>query len=227
MRRRSFADWTHEITTPLSSVLGYLESLQMPGFDEATRARYVDTAYERALALRALTDDLATLSQLDFDGLRLDRVPVDVPLLVELETRALAPSAGAAGVELAVGAIAPGLALLGDRQRLGQVLRNVLTNAIRHTRPGARVELRALAQGDRVAIEIEDHGSGIAAAHLAHLGERFYRPDGSRDRRTGGRGLGLAIARGIVEAHGGTLAIHSQLGVGTRVTIAIPSGALF
>jgi signal transduction histidine kinase len=118
--------------------------------------------------------------------------------------------------------VAPGLSVLGDRQRLGQVLRNVLGNAIRYTPSGRRVELRAVARGQLVALEVEDQGPGIAAADLAHLGERFYRSDASRDRRTGGRGLGLAIARGIVEAHGGRLSFRSTLGAGTCVTIEIP-----
>jgi signal transduction histidine kinase len=220
-RRRAFADWTHELATPLSSVLGYLESLELGGLDEPTRRRYLTTAFEQATAVRALSDDLTTLARLELEGLRLDRGRVDLVALAESETRALAREAEGRQVELVLDRTEP-LEIEADRQRLGQVLRNLLSNALRHTPVGRAVRVRVLCENDRAVLEVADEGEGISPADLEQLGERFYRADPSRDRRTGGRGLGLRIARGIVEAHAGTLAISSQLGKGTVARVELP-----
>jgi signal transduction histidine kinase len=220
-RRRRFADWTHEVATPLSSVLAYLESLQMDLFDQATRQRHLAIVYERALALKALTDDLATLSQAELEGLRIERVPVDVVETARAEIAALAPQAQAAGIRVTLSAkeVPP---VEGDRIRLGQVLRNVLGNAIRYASPSGQVavDIRR-AENGAATIDIIDDGQGIAPEHLAHLSEPFYRVDRSRDRSTGGRGLGLAIAKSIIEAHGGSLTFRSVVGKGTAVTVAL------
>ena len=220
-RRQSFADWTHELSTPLTSVIAHLESLQMEGFDETVRRQYIETAYERALALKALSDDLATLSQLDFEGLSLDWGPVDPAELARTETEALRVQAGEAGVSLEVDTSGgEGLEIPGDRQRLGQVLRNILVNAVRHTDSGRTVFIRVDQPDDRhVRLEVCDQGSGIAPEHLHRLGQPFYRVDSSRSRKTGGRGLGLAIARGITEAHCGTLSVTSTVKEGTTVRV--------
>jgi signal transduction histidine kinase len=220
-----FATFTHEIGTPLTSVLGYLEALAMPEVDadEATRRRYVAVAYERARQLDALADDLTTLSRLDWDGLPLDRTAEDLGALARREVEALAPEAAARPLTVRVeeGAAVADV----DPVRLGQVIRNLLTNAIRHATPGTDVVLAARVVGDEARLTVTDRGEGIAPEHLARLGEPLYRPDASRDRATGGRGLGLAISRGIVRAHGGTLEIRSTVGRGTTVEIRIPMRA--
>jgi signal transduction histidine kinase len=221
-RRRRFADWTHELATPLSSVLGYLESLQMPGFDDATRKRYVVTAHQQALALKALSEDLTTLSQIELEGLALDRASVDAGQLVRGEVEALGRDADSAGITIRIETPDQPVCILGDRRRLAQVLRNLLTNALRHTPRAGRVIVRVRTEGSSLVLEVEDDGEGIAPEHLEHLGEVLYRTDRSRDRRTGGRGLGLAIARGIVDAHHGRLRIESELGQGTRARVELP-----
>ena len=217
MRRRSFADWAHEISTPLTSVLGYLESLSMEELaaDPELRRRYVRTAYEQAQALGALADDLSTLSQLDFEGLPLDRVRCDLGALAAQER-------AAATTEIVLEPMPAHLEVDGDPQRLGQVIRNLVSNAIRHSPPGTRIAIRGGRTATTVWLEVEDQGPGIAAEHLGHLGERFYRVDASRTRTTGGRGLGLAISLGIVESHGGRLSFRSELGVGTTVRLELP-----
>jgi len=227
LRRRAFADWTHEIATPLSSVIGYLESLEMDtvAADPDKRKRYIATAHTQARALKELTDDLSTLSQLDFDGLPLSRSAVDVRRVVENEVSGLRSSIESARLELAIEASPSLMPCQMDPQRIGQVVRNVLVNAIRHSEAGGRITVRIGQSGDVHFIEIEDRGEGIAPEHLPHLGERFYRVDSSRNRSTGGRGLGLAIARGIVESHGGRLVITSTVGVQTSVRIELPSVA--
>ncbi|WP_394828275.1 ATP-binding protein [Pendulispora albinea] len=234
LRRRSFAAWTHEIATPLTSVLGYLESLCMEDdVDAPTRDRYLATAYERALALKALTDDLRTMSQLDFEGLRLETRVLDLALIARTEVQGFVHEAERRGIGLRSEHEGPAMAM-GDGQRLAQVVRNLLSNALRHSPEGSHVVVTVRTETSpsaeapptprmRARLEVRDQGSGIPKEHLAHLGELFYRADASRDRRTGGRGLGLAIARGIVEAHGGKLFISSELGSGTTVRIDLPS----
>jgi signal transduction histidine kinase len=110
----------------------------------------------------------------------------------------------------------------GDRDRLRQVLSNLVENACAYTREGSTIRLRAAPRAHWVELIVEDNGPGIPAADLARLGERFYRGDGTRSRQTGGSGLGIAIARGIVQAHGGTLTVASEPGLGTTVTVRLP-----
>jgi len=227
LRRRSFAAWTHEIATPLASVLGYLESLCMgDDIDVATRERYVATAYERAGALKALTEDLRTISQIDFDGLHVETNRLDLAAIACAEVEGFLREAELRGVDIRAEHDGPAFAL-GDGQRLAQVVRNLVSNALRYSPKGSRIVVSACTEepgGVRwTRLEVRDEGPGIPAEHLAHLGELFYRADASRDRKTGGRGLGLAIARGIVEAHGGSLVISSELGAGTVVKVELPS----
>lgn len=223
-QKQLFAAFTHEINTPLTAVLGYLESLQMPEVDadEATRKRYVEIAFDQARQLDALADDLTTLSRLDYDGIVLDRTPLDLARIAESEASALRPRAKERDVSIQV--VGGPVVAEVDRARLGQVLRNVLDNAMRHASPGSEVRV-GVEDGDPKVITITDQGPGIAEEHLAHLGAPLYRPDGARDRSSGGRGLGLAIAKGLVKAHGGELTITSRVGEGTTVRITLGSEA--
>lgn len=215
-RTQLFASFTHEINTPLTAVLGYLESLRMPEVDgdELTRRRYVEIAFQQARELDALADDLTTLSKLDYDGLRLDRRDASLRELVLSEVAALAPRAASRRVEVRV----EGDAIASvDRNRLGQVLRNVLDNAIRHAPEESAIEVKV----SEASVTVRDQGPGIAPEHLSRLGEPLYRPDDARARSTGGRGLGLAIAIGLMRAHGGQLTLSSTVGAGTTVTLAL------
>lgn len=112
--------------------------------------------------------------------------------------------------------------LAADPVRLRQAVGNLLANALRHTPVGGRVSLRAYADGDDVLIEVADTGGGIAPEHLPHVFDRFWRAEKSRSRQTGGSGLGLAIVRQLAEAHGGSAAVHSELGRGTTVVLRLP-----
>jgi signal transduction histidine kinase len=219
-RRRAFADWSHELGTPLSSVLGYLESLDMGNVAEGDRPRYVQTAYQQALALKALSDDLGTIAQLDFDGFALDRSEFELAELVRAEVSALRPQAERRQIrfslELGEGRVNA------DRQRLARALRNLLTNALRHTGSGGCIVLESRVSAVALRLVVADDGEGMSDEQLAHAGEPFFRVDVSRNRKTGGRGLGLAITKGIVEAHGGSLHFESTPGAGTRVTVELP-----
>lgn len=216
-RRRIFADWTHEISTPLTSVLGYLESLRDGGVPEERRQRYLDTAYQQARSLQALAADLGVLSRLESEGLSLDSTPQDVSGVLRSELEAAADSSGEIRVQ------DEGLVPAhcdADPQRLAQVFRNLLRNAVQHARQ--RVAVGCEVDDNHCRFLIRDDGEGIEAQHLERVTESFYRADPSRDRGTGGRGLGLAIALRIVEAHGGTLQLSSTPQVGTVVTVQLP-----
>jgi two-component system sensor histidine kinase BaeS len=115
--------------------------------------------------------------------------------------------------------------VLGDADRLAQALRNLISNAIRHTPAGGQVTMRVERSGERVTIQVADTGSGIAPEDLPHVFDRFYRGDKSRSRRGGGAGLGLAITRQLVTAHGGQIEVASAPGLGTSFVIALPAAA--
>ncbi len=217
-RRRTLADWTHEIATPLTSVIGYLEALRSGALEPVRRARYLKQAHDQAKSLERLTEDLTVLSQLESEGLQLLCEPCEITALVDAElepSRLRVPHVrfertGAASVRAHV-----------DPQRFAQILRNLVGNAERH----ARTQVTAVCEAGEqsVWVRIQDDGNGIAPEHLAHVTESFYRVDASRDRQTGGRGLGLSIAQRLAEAHQGSLQIASKVGEGTAVTVRIPA----
>jgi signal transduction histidine kinase len=171
-----------------------------------------------------LVDDLLTLARLD-GGAALRLSPI---LLADLLAAAAHEGRTiSAGRQRIVEVPVPGdLVVWGDRDRLRQVLSNLVGNACAYCPPGSTIMLGAVRCDDWAVVTVRDDGPGIPNADLARLGERFYRGDAARSRRTGGTGLGLAIARAVVEAHGGTLSIDSTPGVGTAVTVRVPLAAL-
>ena len=223
-RKALFAAFTHEINTPLTAVLGYLESLRMPEIDADvdTRRRYVSVAFDQAQKLDALADDLTTLSKLDYDGIVLEREPTDLRRVVQDEIDALAPRASERHVTLRV----EGEEVVAeiDRARVAQVVRNLLDNAIRYGAVSSEVLVRVARKGSEATIDVVDRGEGVAPELVERLGTPLYRVDPARAREgAGGRGLGLAIARGLCTAHGGTLVIVSTRGVGTTVSVRVPA----
>jgi signal transduction histidine kinase len=223
-RSRMFAAFTHEISTPLTSVLGYLESLRMPDIDgdEATRRKYVEIAYTQARALDALAEDLATISRLDFEGLPLTKSSIDVGATAQRELAAFEARAREHDVTIDLAAEGD-VTTNADAQRIGQVVRILVDNALRHTPDGSTIKVRVERRGEHVALQLEDGGPGVPAEHLERLGEPLYRIDASRTRGTGGRGLGLSIARGIARAHEGELTFASPPGRGLVATLLVPA----
>ena len=222
LRQQLVADVAHELRTPLANIRGYLEAIEdgVVAADEAT----LRTLREEAAQLNGMIDDLQELAQAEDGTLRLDREPLAPAELVERATDAARPRAAEKGISL-VGTVEPALPLISvDPQRLGQVLQNLLTNALRHTPQGGQVTIEAgHTSAGAVAISVTDTGSGIAPADLPHIFERFYRADSSRARATGGSGLGLTITRRLVEAHGGTIDATSTVGQGSRFTFTLPA----
>ncbi len=220
LRRNMVADIAHELRTPLSNLNGYLEAIRdgviQP--EEATIA----SLNEEAATLARLVEDLQEISISDAGELNLIFQPDDVGRLVRETTNGLQAKATAKGLTINVD-ISEDLPQANiDSHRIRQVLNNLLENAIAHTASGGRITVTARQREGRIYVSVADNGEGIPAEDLPNIFERFYRVDKSRSRATGGSGLGLTIARRIVEAHGGRIEVESQMGYGSIFTFDIP-----
>ncbi|MBY0397439.1 MAG: HAMP domain-containing histidine kinase, partial [Thermoleophilia bacterium] len=178
------------------------------------------------LRMGALVDDLLTLARVDAGKLEIPRGTVDLAPLAAEGAEMLEGLAEARGVRLVVASKPGPVRVQGDPGRLAQVIANLMGNAIAYNRPGGSVTVAVAEDEEGAVLTVADTGIGIAEEHLPHLFERFYRVDPSRSREAsggpGGNGLGLAICRGIVEAHGGTISVASRPGVGTTFTVRLP-----
>jgi signal transduction histidine kinase len=216
-RRNLLSDVAHELRTPLSVIQGNTEGM-LDGLYPADRA-HLEPLLDETRVMARLLDDLQTLSTAEAGALPLFREPVSPEEMVEDAAAAFGAQANGAGVRLESRA-SPGLpALEVDPVRIGEVLSNLLSNALRHTPSGGSVVVSAgSADGGRaVAFVVEDTGSGMASEALPHIFDRFVKAADS-----GGAGLGLAIARSLVEAHGGTISAESEAGKGTRMRFVLP-----
>ncbi|MEP6908870.1 MAG: ATP-binding protein [Actinomycetota bacterium] len=208
-RREFIANASHELRTPLFSLGGHLELLLDEDLDDATKREFLSRMREQVDRLTKLAGELLDLSRLDAGRLRVDREPVELGRIAELladEFEAVAQGSDHR-LEVDVDGSATGL---GDEQRVLQVGRALVENALRHTPPGTRVRVRTHHDGDQVALSVEDDGPGIAPAAAVHVFERFYRGDGTG--RASGSGLGLAIARELAEAMQGEIVLASEPG---------------
>ncbi|MET8342906.1 HAMP domain-containing sensor histidine kinase [Streptomyces microflavus] len=224
-RKAMVSDVAHELRTPLSNIRGWLEAAQ-DGLADPDPA-FVDSLLEEAVQLQHIIDDLQDLAAADAGVLRLHPGPVPVGELLGQVAAAHQARAETAGVTLTVVAGAAPV-LHADPVRLRQAVGNLVSNAVRHTPAGGTVTLRAYGEGpgpEVVVIEVADTGTGIPAADLPYVFDRFWRAEKSRSRRTGGSGLGLAIVRKLAEAHGGTAGATSTEGKGSAFTLRLPATA--
>jgi signal transduction histidine kinase len=220
LRRNMVTDVAHELRTPLTNLRGYLEAardgLLVP--DSAL----VDNLYEETMLLSRLVADLQELAQAEAGQLTLLRQPASLAGMVEQAVAILRPQANAKGLALIVDLPADLPPVDVDPERVGQVLRNLLNNAAAHTSRGGEVTVAAQANIGEVSVSVHDTGTGIAPEHLPYVFDRFYRADQSRARQTGGAGLGLAITKQLMIAHGGSISVASAPGQGTTFTFALP-----
>ncbi len=224
LRRQMTADVAHELRTPLSMILGYTEGLS-EGKLKSTPETF-SIMHDEAKRLKRLVDDLRTLSLADAGELPLMRQPLAPQALLEHVALAYAAQAEKQTVSLQVQA-QPDLPEINiDRDRMAQVLGNLVGNALRYTPAGGHITLAAKQDANdhnKVSLAVQDSGAGIAPEDLPHVFDRFYRGDKSRSRQEGESGLGLAIARSLVAMHGGTITANSTPGQGTLFTITLPS----
>lgn len=223
--RRDLIAWAgHDLQTPLASVRAILEALADGVVDDPeTTQRYLRTAKRDIQLLSLLIDDMFQMSQLDAGGLPLDREPASLSDLISDTLESFSELATRQGI-LMEGSVAPGIdPIFMDVKRIGRVLNNLLANALRHTPTGGKVTVHAYPVPQAVRVEVSDTGEGISAEDQPHIFERFYRGEKSRSRLTGGAGLGLAIAKGIIEAHHGQIGAESAPGNGARFYFILPS----
>ncbi|NMD96630.1 two-component sensor histidine kinase [Rhodococcus sp. BL-253-APC-6A1W] len=219
-RRRMLADLGHEMRTPIATLDSYLEAL-----DDGVRTLDDDTRQILRAAthrLGRLAQDITAVSRAEEHLTRIRPVPTTTGALVTAAVDAVRERYDSKGVALH-SRITDSMVVTADPDRIGQVLGNLLDNALRHTPPGGTVTITSTRDRDRVEITVSDTGEGIAPDHLDHLFDRFYRADTARDRRHGGSGIGLTITRALVEAHHGRIRAHSDgPGRGARFTIELP-----
>ena len=221
LRRNMVNDIAHELRTPLTNIRCHLETLQ-DGLARPT-PEMIDSLHEEAMLLNSLIDDLRDLALAEAGQLRLEPRSASVAGEVNLAVAGIRQQAQESELIVEV-EIPDGLPLIyADPRRVGQVLRNLLHNAITHTPAGGKVRVSARHVEPNIEFIIQDTGSGIDPEHLPYIFDRFYRADSSRDRATGGAGLGLAIVKQFILAHGGQIRAESIKGQGTTIRFTLPA----
>jgi len=221
------ANVTHEIRTPLTAIIGYLETLQTGALENAEDTkRFIGIMLKQARRLHRLVEDLMTISKLELGEVVLRFDDVSLPEAIENVISLLAAGAAARNIVIENRLPQSIVQIKADRDRLSQVLVNVLDNAIKFTPDGGRVTIEAEEKAGGVVVVVGDTGIGIPLDEIQRLGERFYRVDKARSRELGGTGLGLSIVKHLMIAHGGRMEIESQLGSGTKVSLFFPVQSL-
>ena len=226
VRTEFVANVSHELRTPLTAIQGYLETLLDGALEEPQHARkFLEIVFRHTERLGRLTDDLTDLSNIELGRISLRIEPTDLTEVTESALAIIQPRAGSGRVTVKVSLPADMPEVLADRDRLAQILINLVDNAVKYTPGGGRVwvEAQRLPSG-MVEVAVRDTGVGVPKADLPRLTERFYRVDKARSRELGGTGLGLAIVKHLVLAHGGDLGIESELWKGTTVRFTLPTG---
>ncbi|HEX9017499.1 MAG TPA: HAMP domain-containing sensor histidine kinase [Chloroflexota bacterium] len=223
LRKNMVTDVAHELRTPLTNIRGYLEAIR-DGMIAPERAT-LDLIYGEAIHLGELVDDLQELALAEAGQLKLEKAPADFADVVDRAVRAVSARALEKNIRLSASVPERLPPLEIDRRRITQVLLNLLSNAVAYTPPGGSVSLKVDRSGDVVNVAVSDTGQGIPAEHLASVFDRFYRVDPSRARTTGGSGIGLAIVKQLVEAHGGKVGVESEPGKGSTFTFSLPAPA--
>lgn len=211
----------HDLKTPLTSVVGYLTLLRdEPGLSPEFRARYTGVALDKAERLEDLIDEFFDITRFSLTHLELERRPIDLTRMLQQVADEFKPQLSEHGLTCAL-ALPPSLICGCDPDKLARVFDNLLRNACHYSDPGTQVEIAAAIEEHTVLLTFTNRGATIPPEKLERVFDRFFRLDSSRAARTGGAGLGLAIAKEIVELHGGTISAHSGDGL-TTFQVALP-----
>ncbi|MGE5495417.1 MAG: ATP-binding protein [Burkholderiales bacterium] len=218
LRKRLTADVAHELRTPLATLQSHVEAF-IDGVWEPDEAR-LKSFHEEILRLSKLVGELETLSRYEGDNLVLNAETFDLAALVRGIADNFAGEFSKKGIEVILDAEEQYIEA--DRDKISQVFINLLSNALKYTGSSGRVEIKVSGTHDAAKVQIRDTGAGISPEDLPHIFERFYRTDKSRNRDTGGAGIGLTIAKSIVEAHKGSIAVESEPGKGSAFFVTLP-----
>jgi two-component system, OmpR family, phosphate regulon sensor histidine kinase PhoR len=223
VRSEFLANVSHELRTPIFSIQGFLETLLDGAVDDPSVNReFLEKAHKHATRLNALLNDLIDISRIESGEMKMSFRYFPVQEFLQQIVEEMRPGAEKKGLTLSlVSSIAPDARAYGDRDRLRQVVVNLLDNAIKYTDSGGAISCSVEGRGDACVISVSDSGSGIAPEHHSRIFERFYRVDKDRSRDVGGTGLGLAIVKHIVEAHGGSIRVISAVGKGSVFTFTL------
>ncbi|MBN1465132.1 HAMP domain-containing protein [candidate division KSB1 bacterium] len=222
MRSQFLGNVSHELRTPIFTLQGYLETLMQNPNAEPKR-KFIKSAYRQAARLNNLLTDLIDISRIESGEMQMTFIAFDVHHWLQKMVADVRDIAVEQSIELRlVNDVRENVQVLGDRDRLNQVMSNLLINAVKYNKINGRVEVGYIVRAGKVEIYVSDTGRGIAPEHLSRIFERFYRVDKERSREVGGTGLGLAIVKHIIEAHHSRVFVESEIGVGSRFSFQLP-----
>jgi len=218
LRRRLTADVAHELRTPTANLQSHIEAM-IDGVWELDTAR-LESCHEETVRISKLVSDLENLARFEADNLILNKRNFDLPRLIKKIEKSFESDISAKKIHVTEQLPVPGI--YADEDKIEQVLVNLISNALKYTPEGGSVEIRSVENAQSIVISVKDSGIGIGAEDLPYVFERFYRADKSRNRATGGSGIGLAIVKTLVEAHGGVVSVESTPGTGSEFKITLP-----
>ena len=222
IRRDFVANVSHELRTPIFAIQGMLETLLHGALDDKEVNRdFVERALHNTRNLNTLLGDLIEISRIESGEMKMSFRYFDVDEFLQQVVAEMQPLAHQRDISLIVKTTGAPLQMFGDKERLKQVMSNLIANAIRYNTPRGSVMISAAPAEGRVQISVADTGIGISREHLPRIFERFYRADRERSRETGGTGLGLAIVKHIIEAHEGTVEVQSEVGKGSTFSFTL------
>ena len=222
-RREFVANVSHELRTPLTNVRGYAETLMSADdIDRGTQMRFLGVISSEADRMTRIVKDLLTLTRLDYNRMEMHMALMDLRELGQKAAQAMEGQATGQGLTMTCKLPDRLPMVMGDAERIQQVIINIITNAIKYNKPQGSITITGGTEGETVFLRVEDTGIGVPKEDQKRLFERFYRVDKARSRESGGTGLGLAIAKQIVESHGGSIGFESEFGKGSAFTLFLP-----